>query len=116
MMRKIAPYLFALMWVALISISNASSLIENKEQLLNLINQSEDARMTPNDLAFFLATHDYDATPKDGFVQVKIDGTVYKVVPNGANPGLAEISIMISESQDSIIHQCPNTKAWEIDL
>jgi hypothetical protein len=50
--------------------------------------------MTPNDLAFFLATHNYDATPKNGYVQVKIDGTIYKVVPNSSQPGLADLSII----------------------
>jgi hypothetical protein len=46
--------------------------------------------MTPNDLAFFLATHNFDATPKDGYVQVKIDSTIYKVVLNGANSGISQ--------------------------
>jgi hypothetical protein len=50
--------------------------------------------MTPNDLAFFLATHNYNATPKNGYVQVKIDSTIYKVVPNGPQPGLADLSII----------------------
>jgi hypothetical protein len=49
--------------------------------------------MTAEDLAFFLAMHNYDATPKDGFVQVKMDGTIYSLVPNGANPGLAHLTI-----------------------
>ena len=48
--------------------------------------------MTPNDLAFFLATHNFDATPKDGYVQVQIDGTIYKVVINGADSGLVSLS------------------------
>jgi len=50
--------------------------------------------MTPNDLAFFLATHNYDATPKDGYVQVKIDGTIYKVVASDEHSGMANISII----------------------
>ncbi|VVB64454.1 Uncharacterised protein [uncultured archaeon] len=50
--------------------------------------------MKTDDLAFFLGTHNYGATPKDGYVQVKIDGTIYKVVPNGANPGLADLSTL----------------------
>jgi hypothetical protein len=63
--------------------------------LSKLISQNEDARMTAEDLAFFLATHNYDATPKDGFVQVKINDTIYKLVPNGAAHGLADMSIII---------------------
>ena len=64
------------------------------KELTNLISQSCDARMTPNDLAFFLATHNYDATPKDGYVQVKIDDSIYKVVLNGANSGIVSLSII----------------------
>jgi len=60
--------------------------------LETIISQNEDTYMTPNDLAFFLDTHNYDASVKDGYVQVKIDGTIYKVVPNGVKPGLADLS------------------------
>jgi hypothetical protein len=94
MMRKIASSLLsALVCVAFAPASYASGAAENTE-LSKLISQTEDTRITPNDLAFFLATHNYDATPKDGYVQVKIDGTIYKVVPNGAHPGLADLSII----------------------
>jgi hypothetical protein len=50
--------------------------------------------MTPNDLAFFLATHKYDATPEDDYVQLKIESAIYKIVSNTTNPGLADISIV----------------------
>jgi hypothetical protein len=94
MMRQIVPYLLvALVCAAFAPASYASGVDESKE-LTKLISQSCDALMTPNDMAFFLATHNLDATPNDGYVQVKIDGTIYKVVPNGTNPGLADISIM----------------------
>jgi hypothetical protein len=63
--------------------------VANSQELTKLVSQSNDARMTPNDLAFFLATHNYDAKPKDGYVQVSIDGIIYKVVPNS---GLANLS------------------------
>ena len=61
--------------------------------LTEIISQYHDAHMTVEDLAFFLATHSYNATPKDGYVQVTIDGTIYKVVPNSAT-GLAKLIIM----------------------
>jgi hypothetical protein len=94
MMRQIVTYLMAaLVCVAFAPASYASGVADSKE-LTNLISQSCYVHMTPNDLAFFLATHNYDATPKDGYVQVKIDGTIYKVVPNGENSELADISIM----------------------
>jgi hypothetical protein len=50
--------------------------------------------MTSNDLAFLLASHDFDATPKDGYVEVKLDGLVFKAVPNGNEPGLADLTII----------------------
>ncbi|MEI6104489.1 MAG: hypothetical protein WCP70_11140 [Methanothrix sp.] len=45
------------------------------------------------DLAFFLVTHDFDAVPKKDHVEVQIDGTVYKLVPNGQYPGLANVTV-----------------------
>jgi len=62
-------------------------------QLSEQISQNEDAQITAEDLAFFLAIHNYDATPKEGLVQVKMDGTIYNLVPNGAAPGLADLTI-----------------------
>jgi hypothetical protein len=49
--------------------------------------------MTVEDLAFFLATHNYNATPKEGYVQVIVEGTTYRAVPNSTT-GLAELTIM----------------------
>jgi len=39
--------------------------------------------MDVNDLAFLLVTHDFDAVPKKDHVEVRIDDTVYNLVPNG---------------------------------
>ena len=92
MVRQIVPSLLAaLICVAFAPASYASGVAESTE-LSKLISQNEDTYITPNDLAFFLATHNYDATPKDGYVQVKIGGTIYEVVPNWADPGMADLS------------------------
>jgi len=64
------------------------------QDLLNLTMSYEDARMGVQELAFFLATHDFDARPDDGYVTVKIDNLVYKVTPNKERPGLADISVV----------------------
>jgi hypothetical protein len=94
MMKQIIPSLIAaLICVVFAPASYASGAAENTE-LSKLISHNEDIYTTTNDLAFFLATHNYDATPKDGYVQLKIDGTIYKVVPNGAHPGLADLTII----------------------
>jgi fibrillarin-like rRNA methylase len=93
-MRQIVPYLLAaLIRVAFVPVSYASVVAESTE-LYKIISQNEDTNMTPNNLAFFLATHNYDATPKNGYVQVKIDCTIYKVMPNGSKPGLADLSVI----------------------
>jgi hypothetical protein len=49
--------------------------------------------MGVKDLAFFLATHDFDAVPKKDHVEVNIDGSVYKLVPNGQLSGLANVTV-----------------------
>lgn len=73
MMRQIVPSLIvALVCVAFTPASYASSAVEYTE-LSELISQNEEVHMTAEDLAFFLAMHNFDATPKEGFVQVKMD-------------------------------------------
>ncbi|MFZ2472356.1 MAG: hypothetical protein WAW52_10500 [Methanothrix sp.] len=64
--------------------------------LIKSITQIEDPRMDVNDLAFFLVTHDFDAVPKRDHVEVRIDDTVYKLVPNGQYPGLANLTVRSS--------------------
>ena len=93
MMRQIvASLIVALACVAFAPGSLASG-ASQCASLSGLISQNEDAQMTAEDLAFFLAIHNYDATPKEGFVQVKMDGTICNLVPNGAAPGLADLTI-----------------------
>lgn len=59
--------------------------------LRSLITSFDDPGMDANDLAFFLVTHNYDATPIGNFVEVKIDGKAYQLVPNGQKTGLCDI-------------------------
>jgi hypothetical protein len=93
-MRQIVSCRFAaVIFVLFASACHASDVAENSE-LLKLISQNEDPLMTSIDLAFFLATHNYDATPRDGYVDVKLNGVVYKAVPNGYDPGLANLIII----------------------
>jgi hypothetical protein len=93
MMRQIvASLIVALACVAFAPGSLASG-ASQRAQLSELISQNEDVQMTAEDLAFFLAIHNYDATPKEGFVQVKMDGTIWNLVPNAAAHGLADLTI-----------------------
>ena len=48
--------------------------------------------MSTRDLAFLLVTHNFDATPDEDHVEVKMGRSVYKLVPNGRYAGLANIT------------------------
>jgi hypothetical protein len=57
-----------------------------------LISSYEDIGITVQDLAFFLATHGYDATPERSYVTVRFsDGSVAYLTPNGGEPRLANL-------------------------
>jgi hypothetical protein len=70
-----------------------SSAAADNSALIKLIAQNEDPRMGVKDLAFFLVTHDFDATPKKDYVEVRINDIVYKLVPNGQDSGLANVTV-----------------------
>jgi len=65
------------------SFTSLSSAVADYPALIKLISQNQDPRMDVNDLAFLLVTHDFDAVPKKDHVEVRIDDTVYNLVPNG---------------------------------
>jgi hypothetical protein len=92
------PLILAIILVllAILSFTALSSIASDHSELIKLISQIEDPRMGVEDLAFFLATHDFDAFPKEDHVEVRINGTVYNLVPNGQYPGLANMT-MISQ-------------------
>jgi len=77
----------------IVSANSAFGAVPDNSNLAKLISQYNDNHMTVNDLAFFLTTHNFDATPKDGYVQVKIGSAIYRAVPNGST-GLADLSII----------------------
>ena len=77
-----------------LSATPLSAAVADKSGLIELITKNEDPSMNVNDLAFLLVTHDFDATPKKYFVEVHLNKTVYKLVPNGQYPGLANITML----------------------
>jgi hypothetical protein len=89
------PLILAIILVLLASQSFAalSSVAADNSALIKSISQNEDPLMDVKDLAFFLATHDFDAVPKKDHVEVRIDDTVYKLVPNGQYFGLANVTV-----------------------
>jgi hypothetical protein len=93
-MRGNTKYLRAIMAACILMalINTAFAMREDISDLKKLISVNEDIRMNSLDLAFFLATHNYSVVPKDGYVNVDLDGKIYRLVPNGDKPGLCDTS------------------------
>jgi hypothetical protein len=90
-MRQIATYLIAaLTCIVFVSANPAFGTVAENSNLAKLISQYHDTHMTVNDLAFFLATHNYDAIPRDGYVQITINGATCKATPDNET-GYAEL-------------------------
>ncbi|MDD4653454.1 MAG: hypothetical protein PHQ34_14630 [Methanothrix sp.] len=70
---------------------NDNDINKLKEQLYSF----DDPKITVQDLAFYLVTHNYDAKPTSDYVEVDLSGTIYKLVPNGNKAGLCDISPFI---------------------
>ncbi len=77
----------------MLSLSTATVASDDISNLKKLISASNDPKMSTQDLAFFLATHNYDVTPKEGYVELRLDGQVYRLTPNGDKPGICEMSL-----------------------
>jgi hypothetical protein len=86
-------FLCVMVILVALSIVPLSTAASDGSELAKLISANEDPRMNAEDLAFFLVTHDFDAVPKKDYVEVRLNGVIYKVVPNGAKPGLADITM-----------------------
>jgi hypothetical protein len=78
--------------LASLSIANVSSGMADKSTLMKILTENEDHLITTNDLAFLLVTHDFDAMPKGDHVEVRLNNTIYKLVPNGGYLGLANVT------------------------
>jgi len=61
-------------------------------ELKSSISSFDDPRMSTEDLAFYLASHGFDATPKAGYVEMDLNGDIYKLTPNGNAPGLCSLT------------------------
>ena len=93
-MKEIHLYLVVIfVLLALLSIAPISTGLADRSELTKLILGSEDPLINVNDLAFLLVTHDFDAMPKGDYVEVRLNNTIYKLVPNGPYPGLANMTM-----------------------
>jgi hypothetical protein len=82
--------LFALITALALPAASASS--DNLSDLMSSISAFDDPRIDAGDLAFYLATHGFNATPKGSYIEVDLDGKVYKLTPNGSAPGLGDVT------------------------
>jgi predicted small secreted protein len=92
-MRWVTKYLLAITAACILMafMNTASVMGEDISDLKNLISGNEDTRMNSQDLAFFLATHNYNAVPRDDYVELNLNGIIYKLIPNSEKPGLCDI-------------------------
>ena len=77
--------------IMLVSLNTAYAVGGDISYLKELISSNEDTRMNIQDLAFFLATHNYNVVPKDGYVELDLNGKILKLIPNGEKSGLCDI-------------------------
>lgn len=87
-------FILILFSIGLLHISSASG--NDIDELNVQISSFDDPKITIRDLAFFLVTHNFDAKPTSDDVELDLEGTIYKLVPNGNKPGLCDISPAIS--------------------
>ena len=80
--------IFLLIGLLHTALASGNDISELRERILSF----EDSKITVQDLAFYLVTHNYDALPRDGYVELQLDGESYRLVPNGNAPGVCDIS------------------------
>jgi hypothetical protein len=78
--------------ILMISLNCASAQGDNISDLKKLISSNEDTRINSQDLAFFLATHNYNAEPKGSYVELDLNGKICKLIPNGEKSGLCDLA------------------------
>ena len=77
-------------------LQTASASGDDISELRDRIFSFDDPRITVQDLAFFLLTHNFDVKPMGDYVELNLNGTIYKLIPNGDKPGLCDISPAIA--------------------
>jgi hypothetical protein len=85
-----AMVLLSMIILSVLPTASASS--SSLSDLKSLVSSFDDPNMGANDLAFYLASHGFDASPRGGFVEVDLGGHNYKLTPNGPAPGLCSIA------------------------
>jgi hypothetical protein len=78
--------------VILLALPTASASSVSLSDLKSTISSFDDPHMDAKDLAFYLVTHGFDATPQGSSVEADLGGDIYKLTPNGSAPGLCSIA------------------------
>jgi hypothetical protein len=78
--------------VIMLALPTVGATKDSISELKSTISSFDDPRMNAEDLAFYLVTHEFDAKPKDGYVEVGLEGRICKLTPNGSAPGLCSIA------------------------
>ena len=76
----------------MLALPTVSASSNSLSDLKSSISGFDDPRMSAQDLAFFLVSHGFDASPKDNFVEVDLGDHTCKLTPNGSAPGLASVT------------------------
>ena len=76
----------------MMAVPTVSASGESVSDLKSLISSFDDPHMNVQDLAFYLASHGFDAAPRGSYAEVSLGGTILKLVPNGSEPGLCSIA------------------------
>jgi hypothetical protein len=79
----------------------ASASSSSLSDLKTLVSSFDDSRMNVQDLAFYLASHGFDAQPKGGYVEVDLGGHIYKAHPKRLSSGALQYSGLIPPSMPS---------------
>jgi hypothetical protein len=79
--------------VIMLALPMVSATKDTISELKSTILSFDDPRINAEDLAFYLVTHEFDARPKDGYVEVGLEGRICKLTPNGQAPGLCTLAI-----------------------
>ena len=93
-MRQKVNLIAVVVLMALMAVSTASG--SDRSDLQGFISSYNDPKMSTYDLAFVLATHGYDATPRGDHVDVELGGVVYRLVPGNDVSGFARIISQVS--------------------
>ncbi len=91
MARKEIGAIGIILIIIMAALPAVSASDDSLSDLRSLTSGFDDPLINSEDLAFYLVTHDFDATPKGGYVEVDLVGNVYKLTPNGSAPGLCSI-------------------------